>query len=68
MSIHLEVLWSGLDNVAIISVYNHLYRIYYTFKKDSRCVVVIEKEKKVSGDKGKICVYSNVSKKSAQGN
>ncbi len=69
MSIQLGVPWPGRDtSVAIISVCKHLCRIYYTFKKEFRCVVVVEKEKDERGNKNEICAYSNVSEKSAQGN
>ncbi len=62
MSIYLGVLRPGRDtSVAIKSIYKHLCRIYYAFKKESRCVVVIEKEKDAKGDKGEVCVHSNVS-------
>ncbi len=69
MSIYLGVLRPGKDtSVVIKSIYKHLCRIYYTFKKESRCVVVVEKEKDASGDKSEVCAHSNVSEKSAQGN
>ncbi len=59
---------AGHTNVAIKSICKHLCRIYYAFKKESRCVVVLEKEKDVRDDKGEVCAHSNVSGKSAQGN
>ena len=31
-------------------------------------MVVVKKEKDVMGDKGEICAYNNVSRKSVQGN
>ncbi len=69
MSIHLGVLRPGRDtSIAIKSIYKHLCRIYYTFKKESRCVVVLEREKDVRGDKSKVCVHSNMSRKSSQSN
>ena len=43
-------------------------QIYFAFKKESRCVIVVKKEKDATGDKNEICAYSNISKKSAQGN
>lgn len=48
----------------ILSVFNHLCRIYYTVKKEFKCVIVVKKEKDVISDKNKIYVYSNMSKKS----
>lgn len=46
MSIHLKVPQPGWDtSVTIIFVCNHLYRIYYTLKKESRWMVVVEKKK-----------------------
>ncbi len=69
MSIHLGVPRPGRDtSIAIKSVCKHVCKIYYTFKKEFSCVVVVEKEKDTRGDKGEICAYSNVSKKSVQGN
>ncbi len=69
MIIHLGVLQLGKDtSVAIISVCKHLCRIYYVFKNESRCMVVVEKEKDARIDKAEVCVYRNVSGKSAQGN
>ncbi len=69
MSIHLGVLRPGKDtSIAIKSICIYLCRIYYAFKKESRCVVVVEKEKDTRGDKGEVSAYSNVSGKSAQGN
>ncbi len=69
MSIHLGVPRPGGDtSVVIKSICKHLYRIYYTFKKESRCVEVVEKEKDRRGDKSKVCAHSSVSEKSAQGN
>ncbi len=59
---------AGNTSVAIKSIWKHLCRIYYAFKKEFRYVVVLEKEKDVKGDKGEVCAYSNVSGKSAQGN
>ncbi len=69
MSIHLGVPRPGRDtSVTIKSIYKHLCRIYYVFKKEYRYMVVLEKEKDVKGDKGEVCVYSNMSGKSIQGN
>ncbi len=59
---------AGRTSVAIKSICKHLCRIYYAFKKESRCVVVLEKEKDARGDKGEVYAYSNVSGKSAQDN
>ncbi len=65
MSIHFGVPRPGRDtSVAIKSVCKHLCRIYYTFKKESRCVVVVEKEKYAKDDKNEIYTYSNVNEKS----
>ncbi len=60
MSIHLEVR-PGWDSIAILFVCNY----YCAFKKESRYVVVIEKEKDVMGNGIEICAYSNVSRMSA---
>ncbi len=69
MSIHLGALRPGRDtSVAIKSIYKHLCKIYYAFKKESSCMVVVEKEKDVRGDKVEVCAHSNVSGKSVQGN
>ncbi len=69
MSTHLSFSRSGRDtSVAIISVCKHLCKIYYAFKKESKCVVVVENEKNVKGDKGEICAHSNVSGKRIQSN
>ncbi len=66
MSIHLGVPRTARDtSVVIIFVCKYLCRIYYTFKEEFRCVVVIEKEKDVMDNKGEICAYSNVNRKSA---
>ena len=59
MSIYLGVKL-GLDSIAILFIYNY----YYAFKKESRYVIVVEKEKNVISDKGEIYTYSNVNKKS----
>ena len=67
ISIYLEV-WPGWNNVAIFTICNHLFEIYYAFKKESRYIVVVKKEKDAIGDKNKICAYSNISGKSAQNN
>ncbi len=68
MSTHLELPRLGWDSVGILSVCNHLYKIYYAFTKESRCVIVVKKEKDAMCDKDEIYAYSNVSKKSVQGN
>ncbi len=59
---------AGHTSVAIKSICKHLYRIYYAFKKKSRYVVGLEKEKDAKDDKGEVCAHSNMSGKSAQGN
>ncbi len=69
MSIHLGVPWPDRDtSVVIKSIYKYLCRIYYAFKKGSRYVVVLEKEKNARSDKGEVSAYGNVSGKSVQGN
>ncbi len=69
MSIYLGVLRPGKDiSVVIKSVCNYLCRIYYTFKKESRCMIVIKNEKGIRGNKAEICAHNNVNKKSAQSN
>ncbi len=69
MSIYLRVLRPGRDtSVVIKSICKHLCKIYYAFKKESRGVVVVEKEKDARGDKSEVCVHRNVSEKSVQGN
>ncbi len=69
MSIYLGVSRPGRDtSVAIKSICKHLSRIYYPFKKESRCVVVLKQEKDARGDKVEVCAHSNVSGKSAQSN
>ncbi len=67
MSIYLGVPRPRRDtSVTIKSICKHLRRIYYTFKKESRCLVVLEKEKDARGDKGEVYAHNNVSGKSAQ--
>ncbi len=69
MNIQLGVPRPGGDTgVVIISVCKYLCRIYYVFKKESKCVVVVEKEKDARVDKDEICAHKNVSGKSIQGN
>lgn len=69
MTIHLGVPRPGRNtSVTIKSICKDLCRIYYVLKKESRYVVVIEKEKDIRGDNNKVCTHSNVSKKSTQGN
>lgn len=65
MSIYLEFLRLGWDNIVILFVCNHLYKIYYAFIKESRYIIVIKKEKNIIYNKDEIYVYSNVSRKSA---
>lgn len=65
MSISLRIPRPGWNSIAIIYICNHLYKIYYVFKKEYRCVVVIEKEKDAKGDKGEIYACCDMSEKSA---
>ncbi len=66
MSIYLGVLRPGKDtSIAIKFICKHLCRICYAFKKESRCVIVVEKEKDARNDKGEVCAHINVSGKSA---
>ncbi len=66
MNIHLGVSRPGRNtSIAIKSICKHLYRIYYAFKKESRCVIVVEKKKDARDVKDKVYAYSNVSGKSA---
>ena len=42
--------------------------MYYGFKKESRCVVVVEKEKDAMSYESEIYAYSIMSKKSVRSN
>lgn len=44
----------------IVSSYNHLCKIYYAYKKKSKCTIVIKKKKNVIDDISKIYIYSNI--------
>lgn len=63
MNIYLKI-WLDWDSVAILSVYNYWYEIYYTFKKESRYIVVIKSKKNAINNKDKIYAYNNISKNS----
>lgn len=45
----------------ILSSYNYLCKINCAFKKKSRFSVIAKQNKDIKGNKGKICIYSNVS-------
>lgn len=62
MSIYLGIR-SSWDKIVILSIYNY----YYTFKKESKYMVIIKNENNAMGNKGEICTYSNMSKKNALG-
>lgn len=40
---------------------NHLYKIYYAFKKKSGYIIVVKKEKDIISDNAKIHAYNKVS-------
>ena len=67
MSIYLGVRLDW-NSITILSVCNRLYNSYYIFKKESKYVVVIKKEKDTIENKSEICAYNNMSKKSPQSN
>lgn len=69
MSIHLGIIFVGKKYIsAILSIYNHLCRIYYAFKKETSCVIIVKKESDTMDDNSEIHTYSNVSKKSVKSN
>lgn len=67
MKVHLGILQSRQRYLKVntyISVIlygcNYLYGIYYAFKKESKCSIVIRKEKNTKSDNGKIFALNNV--------
>ena len=54
--------------LVILFDYNHLCKIYYTFKKEFRYAVVVKKEKNVIDDNCEIYIYSNMGTLDLQGN
>lgn len=40
---------------------NYLYKIYYTFKKKFKYIIIIKKEKNIISNNNKICSYNNIS-------
>lgn len=64
MSIYLVISWPSWDSLAMLFIYNHLYRTEYFFQKESKYIVVIKKEKNTMSNKGEIYIYNNMSRKS----
>lgn len=47
--------------LVILFGYNHLYKIYYTFKKKFKCFIDIKKEKEAKNTNDNIYMYNNMS-------
>lgn len=69
MSIYLRVLRLGWEVfvyktyiLVILSIYNYLCEIYYIFKKESKYMIGIKREKNAMNDKEKIWADNNINR------